>query len=109
MNTEDMIEVMGAHQAGKNIQMRPVNTEDEWTGVHEPSWDWDGYEYRVFIQNIETRYWEFLKDNVWTITKRRYANFEIEEVSDQEEWDKYHSIDALGTRTVEDEREQEEG
>jgi hypothetical protein len=104
MDINIMMEVMNGFSNGKNIQMRKFNSTDEWKTVNEPSWDWDGYEYRVFIQNIEVRYWEYLTDNVWKMTDRRYANHEMKELAEENGYDKYQAIDKLGTETTEDTR-----
>lgn len=99
-----MMEVMDGYSKGKNIQMRKFNSDDVWENVNEPSWDWDGYEYRLFIQNIEVFYWEYLADNVWTMTERRYAEFEMIEISDENGYDKYKVMEKLGIAIAEDTR-----
>ena len=86
MDIKEMISIMAFYKDGKNIQMRKFGSTDKWVNVHEPSWDWDGYEYRVFIQNIDVKYWEYLKDNCWTMLDRRYAQFEIEELASEVDW-----------------------
>lgn len=109
MNTAEMIEVMKAKENGKNIQMRPLKSKDsnDWELIHSPSWDWENFQYRVFIENIDTSYFEYLKDNTWKMTDRRYADYQIQEFVEELGAEEFKRIDALGIRTIEDTRKKD--
>ena len=48
MNTQEMIEVMQAHLAGKPIEFRfKLPPDNSWTNVDNPNWDWARCHYRV--------------------------------------------------------------
>ena len=46
MTTDEMIEVLQAHKAGKRIEVS-LYDEDKWKEACEPSWDFDSCKYRV--------------------------------------------------------------
>lgn len=48
MTTEEMIEVMQAYVAGKEIQMQVFSSEGQiWQAVVTPKWDWRNNKYRI--------------------------------------------------------------
>lgn len=107
MNTSDMVSVMLAKENGKNIQMRSFdsNNVNDWKLEHSPSWDWENFQYRVFINNIDSSYYEYRKDNTWVMTTQRYPDYLMAELADKEHYDEYKRVEALGIRTIEDTRD----
>lgn len=107
MNTTEMIEIMKANDNGKNIQMRAFDSKDsnDWKLVHTPSWDWENYQYRVFIKNIEASYFEYLLDNVWKITDQRFADYQMDEIASEGGFEEYSKIDSMGVKQIEDTRD----
>ncbi len=45
MTHDEMVEVILAHKAGKNIQCR--GHQGEWVDTDDPIWDFHGWNYRV--------------------------------------------------------------
>ena len=106
MTINEMTGVMLAKESGKNIQIRNFgsNKISDWELVIDPSWDWEQFEYRIFIESVEASYYEYFIDNVWEMTTRRYATYEFEQIANDNEYLDYAVISELGTKTVEDTR-----
>lgn len=104
MNTKEMIDVMEAFENKKNIQKRPVEStnKDDWEVEMSPSWDWDKYEYRVLIKLIDAFYYEFYKDNVWTVSARRFTEEEVVDEVARNQYDEFAPIKEMGKKQVED-------
>lgn len=47
MNTEEMIAVMQAFVAGKDIEFELKGTTDSWRPATRPNWNWELFDYRV--------------------------------------------------------------
>lgn len=47
MSTEESIKVMQAYLAGKLVEFKPVNTDEDWKVCGIPRWNFEDYEYRV--------------------------------------------------------------
>lgn len=107
MNTTEMVETMMAKEDGKNIQMRAIESDEisDWELVYSPSWDWENFQYRVLINNIEAYFFEYLKDNIWTLTKQRYADYQMSDLAKELEYDNFKRVDGLGIREIEDTRD----
>jgi asparagine synthetase A len=107
MNTTEMVETMMAKEDGKNIQMRAIESDEisDWELVYSPSWDWENFQYRVLINNIEAYFFEYLKDNIWTLTKQRYADYQMSDLAKELEYDNFKRVDSLGIREIEDTRD----
>lgn len=105
MNTQEMITIMMAHDNGKNIQMRASGSESgDWEPVHSPSWDWEKFDYRVHINNVKARFYEYRIDNEWKFCDVRMTSYEADDFLVEIEADEIVAISALGEQTVEDRR-----
>jgi len=51
---EEKIEIMQAALAGAEIQYNTLT--DNWADIDNPSWDWDGQDYRVKPENKQVPY-----------------------------------------------------
>ena len=103
MDTKEKIEIMSKFSSGKRIQMRKSGETDihSWTTIHDPSWDWENYEYRVFIELAEAYFYEYLSDNIWKMTSERYVPVEFEKMAEENGYDGFHTVEALGVQDVE--------
>jgi len=104
MNTAEMIAIMASFEDNKNIQMRNVGSDNknDWEVVMTPSWDWDKYEYRVFIELLDSFFFEFYQDNIWTLTTRRYTKEEFDAVAEENGYTEFSAVRELGIKQVED-------
>lgn len=66
MTIEEQISVMTAYKAGKPIQFRLKNDNNNiWINSDSPVWNWSQYEYRIKLENKLRPYKnpeEFIKD-----------------------------------------------
>ncbi len=56
MTHDEMIAVIQAHKAGKNIQWRHMSGTTEWETASSPAWDFSVNNYRIAPENVVWTY-----------------------------------------------------